>query len=354
MEVQSTKRATAKAIVAIMAATILLSSLLILSQNPISATAAEEKASSKVRNKDVGVLVYTHGDMMNHHGTPSMEKMMGMEERLEKQLKTPSEIVFHMPYNWDEGLAKLDENNAKYAIFLYTDMFGPQSTVIHNVTRGVFGGIEQYNFCPGVPMGDACQYMGMLTEPASNSDTVLVFSEPARPDHPILRKIFVDQAREVREKPTREILVLVGHGARSDTNDMHQEMELTKAANYVQTKIPFAGSLGVTAREDWPELQPVAIAKAINAIKAMLEDTGANKVVLVPATGSGSGFHMIEEALNEEGINYVVAPEPLPIGEKYFLRWAKKTVKETLDFINDERPTESTITPYWNRQYYIN
>jgi hypothetical protein len=354
MEVQSTKRATGKAIFAIMAATILLSSLLMLSQSPISAIAAEEKAS-KVRNKDVGVLVYTHGDMMNHHGTPGMEKMMGIEERLEKQVKTPSEIVFHMAYNWDEGLAKLDANNAKYAIFLYTDMFGPQSTVIHNVTRGVFGGIDQYNFCPGVPIGDACMYMGTVTEPASKaSDTVLIFSEPARPDHPILRKIFVDQAREVREKPSQEIVVLVGHGARSDTNDMHQEMELTRAANYVQTKIPFAGSLGVTAREDWPELQPAAIAKAINAIKEMLEDTGAKKVVLVPATGSGSGFHMIEEALDEEGINYVVAPEPLPIGEKYFLRWAKKTVKETLDFINDERPTESTITPYWNRQYHVN
>jgi hypothetical protein len=345
---QSRKSSAAKQFGTIAAAAVLLSSLLIMTQNPTSAYA--------VRNRDVGVLVYTHGDMMNHHGTPSMDKMMGIDERLEDKFSSPSEIVFHMPYNWDEGLVNLDTNNdVDYAIFLYTDMFGPMSTVIHNVTRGVFGGIEEYNHCPGVPMGgDACMYMGMVTEPASAaSDTVLVFAEPARPDHPILRKIFFEQAKAVSEKPRDEILVLVGHGARSDTNDMNQVAELARAAKYVENRMNFADSTAVTAREDWPDLQPAAIEKAVNEIKDMLEDTGADTVVLVPATGSGSGFHMIEEALDAEGIEYIVAPEDLPIGEKYFLRWAAKTVRETLAFIKEEKPTENTITPYWDRNYKV-
>jgi hypothetical protein len=103
-----------------------------------------------------------------------------------------------MPYNWDEGLAKLDEKGAKYVIFLYTDLFGPDSTVIHNVTRGIFGGIEEYKYCPGVPMGpNNCLYMGMLTKPASEtSDAILVFSRPASPDDSTLREIFVKIAKQ--------------------------------------------------------------------------------------------------------------------------------------------------------------
>jgi hypothetical protein len=42
------------------------------------------------------------------------------------------------------------------------------------------------------------------------------------------------QARAATDNPRNEILVLVGRGARSDTNDLHQEMELARAAEYVE------------------------------------------------------------------------------------------------------------------------
>jgi hypothetical protein len=63
-----------------------------------------------------------------------------------------------MPYNWDEGLQKIDERDVEFEIFMYTDLFGPESTVIHNVTRGIFGGIEEYKHCPGVPRGQIVVY----------------------------------------------------------------------------------------------------------------------------------------------------------------------------------------------------
>ena len=143
-----------------------------------------------IKNQDIGVLIYTHGNPMEPHSDDTMKTEL-IEKNLEK-MGHPSEIVTHMPYNWDEGLMNLDNENVKYAVFLYTDLFGPMSTVIHNLTRGIFGEIERYQFCPGVPMpNDSCLYMGELTEPASKvSDTVLVFAEPARPDHPLIRKAF--------------------------------------------------------------------------------------------------------------------------------------------------------------------
>jgi hypothetical protein len=196
-----------------------------------NSTALATTRSSGVN--EIGVLAYTHGDMHNEHGTAEMDKMQSIEHTLETRFKTPTEIVFQMPYNWDEGLQRADSQGIEYAIFLYTDMFGPQSTVIHNVTRGVFGGIEEYNYCPGVPLSHGgCQYMGQSTYPASrNSNTVLVFAEPARSDHPLLQDIFVKQARAVSDNPRNEIVVLIGHGARSNTNDMQQERELAMQQN---------------------------------------------------------------------------------------------------------------------------
>ena len=144
--------------------------------------------------------------------------------------------------------------------------------------------------------------------------------------------------------------MLVGHGAGKDFQDESQQMELSNAASYARSRLGGAGSIGVTAREDWPDLSKVAVPEAVSKIKSLLNDTGAKKVILVPATG-GHGFDMIAEALESEGINYVSAPETLPLGEKEFRDWALETVRETIDFIKKEMPTKSTITPYWNRTY---
>jgi hypothetical protein len=304
-----------------------------------------------IKNKDIGVLVYTHGNPMVPHTADTMKTEL-IEKNLEK-MGHPSEIVTHMPYNWDQGLMNLDQENIKYAVFLYTDLFGPMSTVIHNVTRGIFGEIEKYQFCPGVPIPPkSCMYMGMMTDPASDvSDTTLVFAEPARPDHPLIRNAFVEQAVQISENPKKEILVLVGHGARSDTNDMYQVLELGNLADYVKKKLKFQAAIGVTAREDWPELQEERIMDIVNLVKNLLKKTHAEKVILAPATGAGMGFQMVKDALEAEGIDVDEAAEPLSFAQKEFKQWSSQVLKETVDFIKKRAPEENTITPYWNRNY---
>ena len=304
-----------------------------------------------IKNKDIGVLVYTHGNPMVPHTADTMKTEL-IEKNLEK-MGHPSEIVTHMPYNWDQGLMNLDQENIKYAVFLYTDLFGPMSTVIHNVTRGIFGEIERYQFCPGVPIPPkSCMYMGMMTDPTSDvSDTTLVFAEPARPDHPLIRNAFVEQAVQISENPKKEILVLVGHGARSDTNDMYQVLELGNLADYVKKKLKFQAAVGVTAREDWPELQEERIMDIVNLIKNLLKKTHAEKVILAPATGAGMGFQMVKDALEAEGIDVDEAAESLSFTQKEFKQWSSQVLKETVDFIKKKTPEENTITPYWNRNY---
>ena len=298
----------------------------------------------------IGVLVYTHG--LGYPGSHDPEKTEPIKQALER-LGYPTEIITHMPYNWDEGLQKLDEQGVKYVIFMYSDLFGPESTVIHNVTRGYFGGIEEYKYCPGVPMGpDSCQYMGMMTTPASEtSDATLIFSRPASPDDKILREIFVKIAEKSNSEnngnPSNEIFVNVGHGARSDLNDMAQTKELTSAAKYVQQKMGYADAFGVTAREDWPDLMATAVPAAVDKIEESLAAHNADSVVLVPATG-GMGYDAVKEELDNRGISYVEADAPIPIGSAEFVQWAQKNVLGATAFIIKEKPTENTITPDWN------
>lgn len=326
------------------------------------------------KNLNSGVLVYSHGHPGNpNHFIDTMAKMTSIENQLEKNLGIPTEKITHMPYTWDYGLMALDKSETDYSIFLYTDMFGPQSTVIHNVTRGMFGGIDAYEYCPGIlynannlpppaqdfsgvasivsQYGPVCSYMGAITIPVEKfSQSKVIFAEPARPDHPILREIMVKQAKAASHDPSQEILVFVGHGAKADSNNNAQIKELTCAANYAKTKLGFADAFGVTVREDWPSLKPVAIANATAKIKTVLQTTGASHVVFVPVTGLG--FHLLADALHAENIHVSMAPESN--GKKEFTAWAQQTVDETLSFIKKQKPTASIVTPNWEKTYKCN
>ncbi|MDN5846365.1 MAG: hypothetical protein L0H53_08845 [Candidatus Nitrosocosmicus sp.] len=59
----------------------------------------------------IGVLIYTHG--LGFPGSHDPEKTEPIKQALER-LGYPTEIITHMPYNWDEGLQKLDELGVKY------------------------------------------------------------------------------------------------------------------------------------------------------------------------------------------------------------------------------------------------
>lgn len=87
---------------------------------------------------------------------------------------------------------------------------------------------------------------------------------------------------------------MVGHGARSNLNDLSQVEELTNAAKHAQQKIGHADAFWVTAREDWPDLMPTAIDAAADKIENSMGTNNADRVVLVSANGSGSGFDAVK------------------------------------------------------------
>ena len=290
---------------------------------------------------NIGVLVYTHGipvDPLAHQ--PASDRITAIEAHLEAEMGVASEKITHMPYLWNNGLLSLDKSGKEYAIFLYTDMFGPDSTVIHDLTRGYFAGMDGYA-CPPFPYsfgepwnttpavidarvmaspfaGDAifrpmfeqmqvdidrmleryghvCWFMGHVHVQAETfSESKIILAEPARPDHPVLREIFVKQAAAASDSPEDEILVLVGHGARNDSHNDAQDAELTCAAEYTENRLGFADSTALIVREDWEHLSGPAVAAGMEEILQMLSDSGAGHVTLIHASGIYGGTGSVD------------------------------------------------------------
>ena len=346
----------------------------------------------------IGVLVYTHGipfDPLAHQ--PTNDRITAMETYLEMEHGIAGEKITHMPYWWNNGLLSLDKNEKEYVIFLYTDMFGPDSTVIHDLTRGYFAGMDGYA-CPPFPhsfgepwnttpavidarvmaspfagdnifrpifeqlrididhmldqYGHVCWFMGHVhVQAEAISESKIILAEPARPDHPALREIFVKQAAAASSSPENELLVLVGHGARNDSHNDAQDAEMSCAAEYVEGKLGFAGSTALIVREDWEHLSGPAVAAGEEEILQMLSDSGAGHVTLIHATGTVEGLGLVTAMLDESGVSYTIAPNGDILGEEEMITWTEQTISETIDYIKDERPTESTTTPYWDRTY---
>lgn len=350
-----------------------------------------------IQNK-TGVLVYTHGipfDPLAHQY--ANDRITAIETYLEMEHGLLSEKITHMPYWWNNGLLSLDKNEKEYVIFLYTDMFGPNSTVIHDLTRGYFAGIDGYA-CPPFPYsfgepwdttpaiidarvmatpfagdnifrpifeqmqvdidhmleqyGHVCWFMGHVHVQAETiSESKIILAEPARPDHPILREVFVKQATAASSSPENEILVLVGHGARNDPHNDAQRVEMSCAAEYVENRLGFADSTALIVREDWEHLSEPAVAVGKKEIQRMLAVSGADHMTLIHATGTVEGLSLVTTMLDEVDVAYTIAPNGDSLGEEEMIMWAEQTVSETIDYIMDERPIESTTTPYWDRTY---
>lgn len=347
---------------------------------------------------NIGALVYTHGipvDPLAHQ--PASDRITAIEAHLEAEMGIASEKITHMPYWWNNGLLSLDKNGKEYVIFLYTDMFGPESTVIHDLTRGYFAGMDGYS-CPPFPYGfgepwnttpaviDArvmaspfagdtifrpmfeqmqvdidrmleryghvCWFMGHVHVQAETfSESKIILAEPARPDHPVLREIFVKQAAAASDSPEDEILVLVGHGARNDSHNDAQDAELSCAAEYAENRLGFADSTALIVREDWEHLSGPAVAAGMEEILRMLSDSGADHVTLIHASGTTAGLGLLTAVLDEADVSYAIAPNGDVLGEEEMIMWAEQTVSETIEYIKSEMPTESTATPHWDRTY---
>ena len=347
---------------------------------------------------NIGVLVYTHGipsDPLAHQ--PASDRITAIETYLETEHSIVSEKITHMPYWWNNGLLSLDKNEKEYVIFLYTDMFGPASTVIHDLTRGYFAGMDGYT-CPPFPhsfgeplnampaiidarvmaspfagdnifrpmfeqmqididhmleqYGHVCWFMGHVHVQAETfSEAKIILAEPARPDHPILREIFVKQAAAATISPENDLLVIVGHGARNDSHNDAQYAEMSCAAEYVENRLGFADSTALIVREDWEHLSGPAVAAGIEKIHQMLSASGAGHVTLIHATGTVEGLSLVTDVLDEAGVSYTIAPNGDVLGEEEMIMWAEQTINETIDYIKNERPLESTTTPHWDRTY---
>ena len=143
----------------------------------------------------------------------------------------------------------------------------------------------------------------------------------------------------------------MGHGARNESHNDAQDAEMSCAAEYVEDRLGFADSAALIVREDWEHLYVPAVAAGEEEVLRMLSVSGADHVTLIHATGTAGGLSLVTDMLDGVGVDYTVAPNGDVLGEEEMIMWAEQTISETVDYIEDEMPTESAATPYWDRTY---
>ncbi len=140
--------------------------------------------------------------------------------------------------------------------------------------------------------------------------------------HPLLAEAMADRARELSRNPERETVILLGHGAGQDEEDMHWKHNLESIADYIRSKpgLPFRDIRVGTWREDWPDKRDAAVA----AIREMVEEAGVDGGValVIPVRTIMQG----PENDYLDGLNYRLgagfAPHPA------FLRWVASEIEE--------------------------
>jgi sirohydrochlorin cobaltochelatase len=131
-------------------------------------------------------------------------------------------------------------------------------------------------------------------------------------------EIIADRVRAASRDPSREAILLIGHGAGDDIEDarwLDRMQEATTALDGTYRAIEVA-----TLREDWPEKRTVAEAE-IRAFVSGRSDAGL-RVIVVPFRLYGEGPY--RDVLGE--LDFTMTPALAPHGavEEWILATAKR------------------------------
>ncbi|SEM91933.1 sirohydrochlorin chelatase [Lihuaxuella thermophila] len=139
---------------------------------------------------------------------------------------------------------------------------------------------------------------------------------PAMDDHPLIRDILLERAKEMSVKPEEEVVLLVGHG--SDVEGFKQiwEKGMASLAEQIRTEVGFAGAALATMHPD-------------NLHQQLSKWSKEYRVLVLPLFLSEGYFTRKVIPSKMEGLDYVYTgktylPSPL------ISRWIEAVVREEL------------------------
>lgn len=89
------------------------------------------------------------------------------------------------------------------------------------------------------------------TVPQAKAKAKLIFANPPE-DDPMIAEILLDYAKEISTDPSKEMVIVVAHGATSDEDNAHDLKVLNSLAKIVREDGGFAEATGIALQDDAP------------------------------------------------------------------------------------------------------
>ncbi|MFW6192690.1 MAG: cobalamin biosynthesis protein CbiX, partial [Gemmatimonadota bacterium] len=154
---------------------------------------------------------------------------------------------------------------------------------------------------------------------------------------PHLAAGLADRVRTLSEDPSRETVILLGHGAGPDSANAHWIDNLHRIADGVEerTNGEFRDYRVHTWREDWPEKRDASVTEIRRLVRDASEGDGIALVVPQRTVGQGPAREYLD------GLDYRYGEGLAPHPE--FTAWLRATIEQGIEAVADSGPPSATV-----------
>jgi sirohydrochlorin ferrochelatase len=274
-----------------------------------------------------GVLILAHG----HE-----QQWNAQVQALARTLQMPVEVAFGMAHKsaMEQAVRSLEKQNVQriVAVPLYVSSHSSiirASSYLLGLSAEAPPELELFN-----SMSHGLQNPhGGHTEGGPPADlspirsSVPIVMTSALDDHTLVAAILIDRARTISRRPATETVILVGHGANSDSDNLLWKRDLDSLAGQVAATLGFAASESVILLDDAsPELRERAAEELRNRVRRASERGTA---LILPVLLSRGG---IEAGLSQrlKGLEYRL-PDHFLLPDARVAEWVRLKVDEGID-----------------------
>lgn len=262
-----------------------------------------------------GVVVLAHG-AGHYYNKKILETVAPLREKI------PTEIAFGMADTGllEEAISKLESRGIRriHVVRLYDTAASLK---------------EATEYVLGLRKSPAGHGHGGLSARVRSS--ALLSTSGGLEDHPLISEVLLHRVQEVSREPSKETVILLAHGARSDETNLLWLKKMEAQAQFIKerSKKPFKAIHVATLREDWPEKRE----KAVEEIRKIIEEASKNggRAIVISNRITGAGPY--QKYL--KGLDYIfngtgIAPHP------NLTRWIDLQVESWMKEVIKEQGTE--------------
>jgi len=265
----------------------------------------------------IGVVVLAHG-AGHYYNKKILETVAPIREKI------PTEIAFGMADTelLEEAISKLESHGVRriHVVRLY------------DTTASLK---EATEYVLGLRKSPAGHGHGGLSARVRSS--ALLSTSGGLEDHPLISEVLLYRVQEVSREPSKETVILLAHGARSEETNRLWLKKMEAQAQFIKERStkPFKAIHVATLREDWPEKRE----KAVEEIRKMIEEASkeGGRAVVISNRIAGAGPY--QKYL--KGLDYIfngtgIAPHP------NLTRWIEQEVDRWRRGLFEEPRMQST------------